>query len=193
MRRLTRIELAIAIFRLEANRAKEPLSEFKAARLYIDLFFDDIVSALKSGMSQADVIHMIVIVAQCRRKIASQQLWRRLKQAGITADEDEAGSKQQSPAPSKPASAVPPAPAPKPEQEPPLAKPKIENPASQSPPLEQKTVPVIDSGEAKVDICDIAIGIGFVSAEDIQKNKERRAAIKKSSIIGSGGSLATTD
>ena len=197
MRRLTRTELFIEMLKLEAARAQnKEVSEYTAARVYIDFVFDELVSAIQSGLDRADAIHLVAVFAQVSREVASEILRKRLRSAGITEDsrgQTKSKAKAEPAAPAKQisAEAAPSTPAPVPMKEPVLAKPKvIEKPVPPAPVVPAAPAVAEDDKYAHLRR-PLILGGGFLGEEErwmtedeMAKEKERRAAIERSSIIG---------
>ena len=195
MRRLTRTELAVAMIQTMTARAQQKdVSEYTAARIYIDFFFEDLVNAIKAGMSRDEAIHLVSVFAEVRREIASDVLRKRLRHAGI-AEADNTSAQPMHDRHAAPPSDQKPSPTPKPAQSPvstPPAKPKPEIPKPAAP--KPAVMPVTENADEKYAHLrrEIISGKGFLGEEEkwmppdeIEKEKERRAAIERSSILGS--------
>lgn len=199
MRRLTRTDAAIALLQLKTARAEnKEVSEYEAARIHIDFLFDDLLKAVHAGIPRSDLVSVIMIFGEVSRRVASDTLSKRLRAAGIQEDNQSQAkgkAKTEPAAPLKQAAVAPsaPAPAPVPVKETVLAKPRvIESPAVPAPAIARPAIPAAAGDDKYAHLRRPLIsGKGFLGEEErwmtedeMEKEKERRAAIERSSIIG---------
>lgn len=190
------IGLVPTLFKTEAARARgEQISEFKIARLYVDSMWSEIEEMLDSGISKADVVGMLMMTARVSRTAAYNTLTNRLNSNLNRKSKETTSKKVKSEEVSK-ASVVEskkPAPVAKPTPAAPVA--PANSAASAKSGKQESQEAVTATGADKKDKWahlrnkQIIVGKGFLGEEDkwmtpeeIQADKDRRARIEEASI-----------
>lgn len=187
------IGLVQELFKTEAARARgEQISEFKIARLYADSMWSDITEMMDNGVSKANIVGLIMITARIGRTAAYNVVSNKINSAAnrnrkvkIKSEvSKESGAKQKV----SPAVAAP-VPAPSPVQSVSAKPAPAPAPAPATSASTESNQPTSNDKWAHLR-GDGVIGKGFLgeenrwmTPEEMQADKERRAAIEKVSII----------
>lgn len=189
------------LYKVEAARSRgEQISEFKIARLYVDSMWIEMTEMLDSGIPKSDLVGMLMITARVGRAAAYNTLTNKINSATKRKAKVEV-SKKVGGAKPNPASAPTPgaqgAQASKKVVQPtvvpvaPPSSPTSAVPVSEiSAPAQSDQQPNSDDKWAHLRGNNIIVGKGFLgeeerwmTPEEIKQEKERRAAIEKSSIL----------
>jgi hypothetical protein len=183
------------LYKVEAARSRgEQISEFKIARLYVDSMWIEMTEMLESGIPKSDLVGMLMITARVGRAAAYNTLTNKINSATKRKAKSEVSKKVGEVKPKPASTSVAPALKPVQPTAVPVAPPSSPSPAvpvsENSAPAQSDQQPNSDDKWAHLRGNNIIVGKGFLgeeerwmTPEEIQQDKERRAAIEKSSIL----------